>query len=131
MSTITYDVQHEETRNRLTVAFRIILAIPHLIVSQVWGRLAQVLGVVQWFMVVFTGKRNEGIWNMQRSWLDYDARVTGYVGLMYDPYPAFGPDPGTSPARTAMSFEEPADRLTHRPGRSPPPACLRSPPWRS
>jgi len=113
MSTITYDVQHEETRNRMTVAFRIILAIPHLIVSQVWGRLAQVLGVVQWFMVVFTGKRNEGIWNMQRSWLDYDARVTGYVGLMYDPYPAFGTDPGTSPARTAMSFEEPADRLTN------------------
>ena len=45
MSAIGYDVTYEEQRNRLTVAFRIILAIPHLIVSQVWGYLARVLGV--------------------------------------------------------------------------------------
>ncbi len=113
MSTISYDVtSYEETRNRLIVAFRIILAIPHLIVSQVWGYLAEVLAVVQWFIAVFTGKRNEGIWNLQQSWLFYAARVNGYTNLLYDEYPAFGTEPGNVPVRTSMSFEEDANRLT-------------------
>lgn len=113
MSRFTYDVAYTENRNRLTVAFRIILAIPHLIVSQVWGYLAQILGLIEWFVILFTGKRNEGMWNMQRSWLYYYARVNGYVGLLYDEYPAFGTDPGSVPVRTSIDFEEPADRLTN------------------
>ncbi len=109
----TYDVGYQEERNRLTVAFRIILAIPHLIVSQVWGYLAQVLALVQWFIILFTGKRNEGIWNLQQAWLGYYARVVGYVDLLFDQYPAFGTDVGTVPVQSAISFEEPANRLTN------------------
>lgn len=112
MSTFTYDVGYEESRNRLTVAFRIILAIPHLIVSQVWGYLAEILAVIQWFIVVFTGKRNEGIWNLQQSWLSYYSRVSGYTSLLFDQYPAFGTDVGSVPVRSAISFEETGNRLT-------------------
>ncbi len=112
MSSLTYDVGYEEDRNRLTVAFRIILAIPHLIVSQVWGYLAQILAVIQWFVILFTGKRNEGMWNLQQGWLGYYARVMGYTELLYDQYPAFGTDPGSVPVRSAISFEESANRLT-------------------
>jgi hypothetical protein len=112
MSTFTYDVDYQESRNRLTVAFRIILAIPHLVVQQVWGYLAQVLGVVQWFIILFTGKRNEGIWNLQESWLHYYARVMGYVDLLFDQYPAFGTDVGSVPVRSAIEFDESADRLS-------------------
>ena len=112
MSNIGYDVAYQEQRNRLTVAFRIILAIPHLIVSQVWGYLAQIVSVIQWFVVVFTGKRNEGLWNLQQSWLVYYGRVLGYTSLLYDQYPAFGTDPGNVPVQTAISFEETGNRLT-------------------
>jgi hypothetical protein len=113
VSAIGYDVTYEEQRNRLTVAFRFILAIPHLIVSQVWGYLAQIVGVIQWFIIVFTGKRNEGLWNLQQSWLGYYSRVVGYLSLLYDPYPAFGTDPGNAPVRTEISYEESANRLTN------------------
>ena len=112
MSSFTYDVGYEEGRNRLTVAFRILLAIPHLIVSQVWGYLAQILAFIQWFVILFTGKRNEGMWNLQQGWLSYYARVMGYTELLYDQYPAFGTDPGTVPVRSAISYEESANRLT-------------------
>ncbi|MEY2415877.1 MAG: hypothetical protein QOH53_1211 [Ilumatobacteraceae bacterium] len=112
MSAIGYDVTYEEQRNRLTVAFRFILAIPHLIVSQVWGYLAQIVGVIQWFIIVFTGKRNQGLWNLQQSWLGYYSRVVGYLSLLYDPYPAFGTDPGDAPVRTEITYEESANRLT-------------------
>ena len=113
MSAFTYDAGYEESRNRLTVAFRFILAIPHLIVSQVWGYLAQILAVVQWFIILFTGKRNQGIWDLQQSWLGYYSRVLGYIYFLFDEYPAFGTDPGAAPVRSAFSYEEPASRLTN------------------
>jgi len=113
VSTIAYDVTYEEERNRLTVAFRFLLAIPHLIVAQAWGYLTQVLAVVQWFIVLFTGNRNEGIWNMQQSWLGYYARVMGYSNILYDEFPAFGTAPGTVPVHSSITFEEPANRLTN------------------
>jgi Domain of unknown function (DUF4389) len=112
VSSIGYDVTYQEQRNRLTNAFRFILAIPHLIVSQVWGYLAQILGVIQWFVIVFTGKRNEGMFNLQKSWIGYYSRVVGYSSLLYDPYPAFGTEPGNAPVRTEISYEESANRLT-------------------
>ena len=112
MSIFTYDVGHEEVRNRTTVAFRIILAIPHLLIANIWGELSRLLAVIQWFIVVFTGKRNEGIWNLQRSYLYYYCRVLGYVSLLYDQYPAFGTEPGPVPVRSEISFEESANRLT-------------------
>lgn len=112
MSVFTYDVGYTEDRNRLTTAFRIILAIPHLIVAQIWAYLAEILGLIQWFVILFTGKRNEGMWNLQRSWLYYYCRVYGYVGLLYDQYPAFGTDPGTVPVRSSLDYEESANRLT-------------------
>jgi hypothetical protein len=113
VSAVGYDVTYQEQRNRLTTAFRFILAIPHLIVSQVWGYLAQIVGVIQWFIIVFTGKRNQGLWNLQQSWLGYYSRVVGYLSLLYDPYPAFGTDPGNAPVRTEISYEESANRLTN------------------
>jgi hypothetical protein len=112
VSQFTYDVEYQESRNRLTVAFRIILAIPHLIIAQVWGYLAEILAFIQWFIILFTGKRNEAMWNLQRSWLAYYCRVIGYVDLLFDPYPAFATDAGPAPVRSEISFEEPANRLT-------------------
>jgi hypothetical protein len=113
VAAVTYEVPYTEERNRLTTAFRIILAIPHLIVVQVWGYLMEILAVIEWFIILFTGKRNEGIWNLQWAWLGYYSRVYGYVDLLYDQYPAFGTDPGTVPARTEFRYDEPADRLTN------------------
>ncbi len=112
MSIFTYDVEYPEQRNRATVAFRIILAIPHLIISQVWGYLAQVLAVIQWCIILFTGKRNEGMWNLQRSWLNYYCRVLGYIDLLFDEYPAFASEAGPAPVRSEITFEESANRLT-------------------
>ena len=112
MSIFTYDVEYQESRNRLTVAFRMILAIPHLIIAQVWGYLVEVLSVVQWFIILFTGKRNEGIWNLQRSWLVYYCRVLGYTSLLFDAYPAFATDGPPAPVRSAITYEESADRMT-------------------
>ena len=113
MSEVNYDVRYTEDRNRLTTAFRIILAIPHLIVMGVWGYLAELLAVIQWFVILFTGKRNEGMFKLQNQWLGYASRVIGYYSLMFDPYPPFGTEEGATGVTYGLRYEEPANRLTN------------------
>jgi hypothetical protein len=113
MAAPTFDVSYTEQRNRLTVAFRIILAIPHLIILQVWGYFVEILAVVQWFIILFTGKRNDGIWNLQRAWWEYYARVYAYAGLLHDVFPPFGTERGLVPVTTTITNDEPASRLTN------------------
>jgi len=114
MAQIQYDVTYTESRNRLTNAFRVILAIPHLIVSNLWSQVVNFLAVIQWFIVLFTGKRNDGIYNFQNQWLGYASRVWSYSAMTYDPYPKFGTDPTGVPVMFAHEFEqEPPNRLTN------------------
>jgi len=79
-----------------------------------WGQLAELLAVIQWFIVLFTGQRNDGIWNMQRAYLDYAARVQGYVWLLHDEFPPFGTESGRVPV--VFDFDpqpDPPNRLTN------------------
>jgi Domain of unknown function (DUF4389) len=112
VSTFTYDVGYAEDRNRLTVAFRVILAIPHWFIAYAWTSLAEALSIVQWFIILFTGKRHEGIWNAQKTYLGYYCRVLGYEALLFDEYPDFATEAGPAPVRHAIEFEESANRLT-------------------
>lgn len=113
MTALTYDVTYPEQRNRLTVAFRFIVAIPHLIVAQLWGEVVQLLAFIQWFIILFTGKRNDGIFQFQRSWLEYYARVMSYVSLLHDVFPPFVTEAGAVPVQTSVTNDEPVNRLTN------------------
>ena len=113
MAKLTFDIRYDEQRSRLTNAFRLILAIPHLIVVGVSGCFAQILAVIQWFIVLFTGQRNQAMWDLQYAYLGYFGRVYGYVDLMFDPYPPFGTEPGATPAALSLGYEKPANRLTN------------------
>jgi hypothetical protein len=88
-------------RNRLTVAFRPILAIPHIVLigPVVWssrggspgllGTAAYFLAIVNWFSVVFTGSLVPGIRDFALFYLRWRARATSYQALLVDPYPPF------------------------------------------
>jgi hypothetical protein len=103
----------EGPRNRLTVAFRLILVIPHAILLYVFNIAAEVVTVLHWFVQVFTGKRNEGMFNFVNKWLGYTAHVWTYEGLLYDQYPGFVDDDGKTPVRYQMVFDAgPVNRLT-------------------
>jgi hypothetical protein len=113
MSTVQYDVTYSESRSRLTTLFRIILAIPHLIVANLLLRVAQVLGVIQWVIVLFTGKRNRGVFDLQNQWLGYGAATFSYVGVMFDDYPPFVNIDGLEAMSYGLEYREDANRLTN------------------
>jgi hypothetical protein len=113
MSAVQYDVTYTRSRSRLTNLFRIILAIPHLIIANLLLRVAQVLGVIQWFIILFTGKRNRGLFDLQNQWLGYGAATFSYVGVMFDRYPPFVTLNGLDDMRYGLEYTEDANRLTN------------------
>jgi hypothetical protein len=81
-------------RTRLTVFFRLLLALPHFIWLALWGIAAFVAAIVNWFAVLFTGKAPQGLHDFLARFLRYGTHVNAYVYLLADPYPGFGAAPG-------------------------------------
>jgi ABC-type multidrug transport system fused ATPase/permease subunit len=104
---VTDDLQ----RNRLTVFFRLLLAIPHFIVVLLWGIVAELAVLVAWFAALFTGRVPDGLHNFIASWLRYSTRVTAYVFLLADPFPPFG-GRGSYPIDVRIDPAAPQSRLT-------------------
>jgi hypothetical protein len=79
-----------------------LLAIPHLFVASVLNSVAEIVGLVSWVMILFTGKDNEGLQGMRMMSMRYQARTFAYVGFLVEDYPPFafhqgGADPGDYP----------------------------------
>jgi hypothetical protein len=140
MSAMPYPVStaiepQRSNRNRLTTAFRLILAIPHLILvggvgagfafyngggrnatslggeTGLLGGIASVLAIVSWFTIVFVGEHYTPIRRYTRYYLRWRVRVIAYFMLLEDQYPPFG----DRPYPAALVFEEPVktrDRLS-------------------
>lgn len=102
---VSYKVTPPEgDRNRLTVAFRLILAIPHILLvggpgigfgvggdrTGVLGVVAGVCALIQWFAIVFTGKATSGLQDLQLFYLQWRAKALAYEALLRDEYPPFG-----------------------------------------
>ena len=68
------EVPDDESVHRWGPMFQWILAIPHFIVLYVLVLVGEILALVSWFIIVFTGKLPEGIANLQCMVLRYMAR---------------------------------------------------------
>lgn len=78
-----------DDRNRVTVGFRLILAIPQIIVVLILGVAAIVAWVIGLFAVLFTGRWPEGLRAFVAGVMRWGTRVEAYVGLLTDTYPPF------------------------------------------
>lgn len=76
-------------RNRWTVAFRLLLAIPHLLWMALWFTLAFLVSIVNAIAIVFSGKPAPMCHRFSSSYLRYAAQVVAYVTLAANPYPRF------------------------------------------
>jgi hypothetical protein len=79
-------------RNRLTVAFRIILVIPQFIVLALLGLAAFVAAVIAFFAVLFTGRWPDGLRDFVVKVIRWSVRVQAYFTLLTDEYPPFALD---------------------------------------
>src|SRR5712692_10517448 len=103
---VTDDLQ----RNRLTVFFRLLLVIPHLIFVALWSIVAYLAVIVAWFAALFTTRVPGGLHNFIAAFVRYSTQVTAYIFLLADPWPPFGG--GAYPIDVRIDPPQPQSRLT-------------------
>src|SRR6266566_804252 len=104
-------VNDDLQRNRLTVFFRLLLAIPHLIWVALWGIVAALAALANWVATLVTGNSPEGLHNFLATLLRYQTLVYAYVLLIADPFPGFGGQAGY-PIDLEIEPPQPQNRLT-------------------
>lgn len=102
---------HALPRARITVFFRWLLAIPHIIYLFLWGIAVFFCIFVGWFIALFTGRLPEGMHDFAARYLRYETRVNAYTSLLADPYPPFGTS-GEYPVELVVAPPEKQRRWT-------------------
>jgi hypothetical protein len=90
---VTDDLQ----RSRLTVFFRLLLAIPHIIWLTGWTVVALVAAVINWFATLFSGHSPAGLHNFLARYIRYATHVSAFLFLAANPVPGFVGEPGSYP----------------------------------
>jgi Domain of unknown function (DUF4389) len=93
----TYPVDLEiappEPQSRWKTFFRIILAIPALIIASVLRYLGLAIAIIGWFASLFLGRMPKGLRDTGAWTLRVDQQTYAYTSLLTDKYPQFGPTP--------------------------------------
>jgi len=84
-------------RSRLTVFFRLLLAIPHIIWLLLWGIAVFFVAILSWFIVLFTARLPEGLHAFSAAYVRYGTHVYGFLLLAANPFPGFTGAEGSYP----------------------------------
>lgn len=79
-----------EDRNRLTTLFRYFIVIPWLLVNLLYGIGAGIAVTIAWFVMIFTGRYPDGLYNFNAGYLRQTERISSYYYLLTDDLPPFG-----------------------------------------
>jgi uncharacterized protein DUF4389 len=79
----------ERSRDRVTVAFRLVLAIPHVLVIWLLGIAWFVTTAVAWLSILVTGGFPASLYSFGVGVMRWTTRVEAYLLLLRDEYPPF------------------------------------------
>ena len=90
-------VEDDLRRSRLTVFFRLLLAIPLVIWIFLWTIATVVAAVINWIAALVVGRPPDGLHRFMCSYIRYVTHVNAYIGLVANPYPGFVGEEGSYP----------------------------------
>jgi cobalamin synthase len=83
----------EKKAGRIELFVRILYSIPIGLVLWIYGTIAGICLVFQWFIILIAGRRINGIAGIINGYLQYYTRVVGYLYLTTDRRPPILPKP--------------------------------------
>jgi Domain of unknown function (DUF4389) len=86
---VRIDVDDDLERSRLTVFFRLVLAIPHFVWLFLWTVAALFAAIAAWFAALVSGRVPEGLHRFLAAYVRYTAHVGAYVSLVGRGFPGF------------------------------------------
>lgn len=84
-------------RSRLTVFFRLLLALPHFVWLLLWSIVAFFVVVANWFVTLFAGRPAASLHRFLVAYLRYATHVTAFFNLVANPFPGFVGRAGSYP----------------------------------
>jgi hypothetical protein len=104
-------VDDDLRRSRLTVFFRGLLYLPHLVWLILWGIAAAVALIVSWFATLAMGRTPRPLHRFLAAYVQYIVHVSAYVTIVANPFPGFVGAPGTYPVEVEIDGPERQHRL--------------------
>jgi Domain of unknown function (DUF4389) len=98
-------VEDDLRRNRVTVFFRLLLAIPHLVWVSLWSLAALLAAVLSWFAILITSRSPTGVHRFLCAYIRYTVHVSAYLFLTANPYPGFTGQEGSYPVDVRLPHE--------------------------
>jgi Domain of unknown function (DUF4389) len=91
--------------SRLKTGLRIIFGIPVYLLAIVQAVILGVCALIAWFVILFTGKVPDGLFNPMRSALAYLTRAAAYFLLITEDWPPFSYEEGGAAPAGEISSE--------------------------
>jgi hypothetical protein len=99
-------VEDDLRRSRLTVFFRLLLAIPHIIWLFLWSIAVLGVAILSWFIVLFRARLPESLHAFSGAYVRYSTHVFAFVALAGNPFPGFTGAGGRYPIDLAIDPPE-------------------------
>jgi Domain of unknown function (DUF4389) len=90
-------VDDDLRRSRLTVFFRLLLAVPHFVWIVLWGILVFLAAILSWFVVLVSGRLPEAFHRFQSAYVRYWTHLLAFLYLAANPFPGFVGRAGSYP----------------------------------
>jgi hypothetical protein len=76
-------------RSRLTVFFRLLIAVPHIVWYYLWSLLARIVAVLTWLCALVTGRPPRPFHRFLGSYVRYQNHFWAFLSLVGNPFPGF------------------------------------------
>jgi hypothetical protein len=100
----------ELRRSRLTVFFRLLLALPHLVWLELWGIAVFFTVIANWFVTLFAGRPADALHRFNGAFVRYVTHVFSYLFLVTNEFPGFVGAPGSYPVDLQIAPRERQNR---------------------
>jgi len=109
---VRLEVDDDLRRSRLTVFFRLLLALPHLVWLQLWGIAALFALVASWFATLARGTTPAALHRFLSSYVRYQTHVYAFAALTANPFPGFTGRAGSYPVDLVVAERARQNRWT-------------------
>ena len=109
-SPIRLTLEDDLRRSRLTVFFRLLLAIPHLIWLVLWAIAAHLAAIANWLVTLIQGRPPAALHRFIGAYVRYGTHVFAFLLLAANPFPGFLGRPGTYPVDVQIDPPAPQNR---------------------
>jgi hypothetical protein len=90
MYPITYEADFNPEPNRWTTFFRLLLAIPWIIVAAFWGVLFIFTHLIAWVAIIILGRYPRWLYEFNSGIVRFSIRISAWIYLQTDVWPPFG-----------------------------------------